>query len=83
MLFPDVRTKRTASALNSGVKLRRFRGGFEGLVELMDTSFIMTELEGSEVSTETGKAQVPLQSYRKATCSTASTCWASGSGKAV
>src|ERR1051325_6404027 len=47
-------TKRTASALNSGVKLRRFRGGLEGLVGLMDTSFIMTELKGSGGVHESG-----------------------------
>lgn len=46
MFFPDMRTTRTASALNSGVKLRRFRGGFEDRVGLMDTSFIMTDSEG-------------------------------------
>ena len=50
-VFPDSRTRRTASALNSGVNRRRVRFVTLGL---MDTS-IMTG-EGWEVSTKAGQA---------------------------
>jgi len=50
-VFPDPRTRRTASALNSGVNRRRLRFVIFGL---MDTS-IMTG-EGWEMSTKTGQA---------------------------
>ena len=41
MVLPGVSAMRTASALNSGVNLRRLRG-LADFVGLIDTSFIMT-----------------------------------------
>ena len=51
---------RTASALNSGVNLRRCRFCFLGLI---DTSFIMPQLEGCWVSTKLGEAHTYITAH--------------------